>query len=259
MHIAEVVARHACDERRPSVAIVVRPSAEALAKVLPGGLVVQSWDERIPGEPGTRTLVEVITPGRETEQIADLSAVMGETDVALLLLKPPPELIPVGVVTDVLTRNGLTVLDACGTIHRQGRTVVAVSRDSERRQRVYLTGTPIPDDEAGRLRQRNEWAVEGLQLRSLGQVFERRIKGQADELSLAREERLVLDQALSVLEAERSAAQEALAESQRLLVAARREIAVRPSRIRKAAKLLAEDPRKGSRRIARGIARRWRR
>jgi hypothetical protein len=259
MHIAEVVARHACDERRPSVAIVVRPSAEALAKVLPGGPVVQSWDERIPEEPGTRTFVEVITPGREAEQIAGLSAVMGETDVALLLLKPPPELIPVGVVTDVLTRSRLTVLDACGTIHRQGRTVVAVSRDAERRQRVYLTGTPIPDDEAGRLRQRNEWAVEGLQLRSLGHVLERRIKGQADELSLAREERLVLDKALSVMEAERSAAQEALAVSQRSLVAARQEIAARPSRIRKAVRLLAEDPGKGSRRIAAGIARRWRR
>jgi hypothetical protein len=259
MHIAEVVARHACDERRPSVAIVVRPSAEALAKVLPGGPVVQSWDERIPEEPGARTLVEIITPGRETEQITDLSAVMGETDVALLLVKPPPELIPVGVLTDVLTRSGLTVLDACGTIHRQGRTVVAVSRDAERRQRVYLTGTPIPDDEAGRLRQRNEWAVEGLQLRSLGQQLERRLKGQSEELSLAREERRVLDQALSDMERERSAAQEALAVSQRALVAARQEIAVRPSRIRKAARLLAEDPAKGSRRIAAGIARRWRR
>lgn len=259
MHIAELVARHACDERRPSVAIVVRPSAEVLAKVLPGGPVVQSWDERSPEESGARTLVEIIAPGTETEQIADLSAVLGETDVALLLLKPPPELIPVGVVTDALTGHGLTVLDACGTIHRLGRTLVAVSRDSERRQRAYLTGTPIPDDEAGRLRQRNEWVVEGLQLRSLGQLLERRIKGQADELSLAREERLGLDQALNVMEAERSAAQEALAVSQRSLVAARREIAVRPSRIRRAARLLAEDPRKGSRRIARAIARRWRR
>lgn len=259
MHIAELVARHACDERRPSVAIVVRLSAEALAKVLPGGPVVQSWDERVMQEPGARTLVEVIEPGQESEQIADLSAALGETDVALLLFKPPPELLAVGVVTDVLTRHGLTVLDACGTIHRLGRTMVVVSRDSERRQRVYLTGTPIPDDGAGRLRQRNEWVIEGLQLRSSRQLLERRLTGQAEELLLAREERRVLDQALSAMEGERSAAREALAVSQRSLAAARREIAVRPSRIRKAVRLLAEDPGKGSRRIAAGISRRWRR
>jgi hypothetical protein len=259
MHIAELVARHACDERRPSVAIVVRPSAEALAKVLPGGPVVQSWDERIPDEPGTRTLVEVVAPGSETGQIADLSAVLGETDVALLLFKPPPELLAVGVVTDVLTRHGLTILDACGTIHRLGRTAIVVSRDGERRQRVYLTGTPVPEDEAGRLRQRNEWAVEGLQLRSSRALLERRLEGQAQELLLAREEHRLLDQKISVMEGEQAAAQEALAASQRSLVAARQEIAVRPSRVRKAVRLLAEDPRAGSGRIARGIARRWRR
>lgn len=259
MHIAELVARHACDERRPSVAIVVRPSAEALAKLLPGGPVVQSWDERIPDEPGARTLVEVIAPGSETEQIAELSGVLGETDVALLLFNPPPELLPVGVVTDALTRHGLTVLDTCGTIHRLGRTAVAVSRDSERLQRVYLTGTPIPDDEAGRLRQRNEWAMEGLQLRSSQRLLERRLQGQADELLAARAERRTLDQKITVMEGEQAAAQEALAASQRSLVAARQEIAVRPSRIRKAVRLLAEDPRQGSRRIAGGIARRWRR
>lgn len=258
MHIAELVARHARDERRPSVAIVVRPSADALVKALPGGPAVWSWDERMAGEPGARTLVEVIASGHEKDQIADLSDVLGETDVAVLLFSQPPHLLPVGVVTDTLTRHRLTVLDGCGTTDRLGRTVLAVSRDAERLQRVHLTGTLIPDDESGRLRQRTEWAVEGLQLRSSVQFLERRIEGQTAELLQAREERRMLDQQLSAMEGARSAAQDALAVSQRSLAAAGRETAVRPPRIRKAVRLLAEDPKQGARRIAHGIVRRWR-
>ena len=269
MNIAEMVARHADDVRRPSVAIVVRPSAEAFASALTGGPVVRSWDEHASEEPGTRTVVEVIARGKETEQIAELSAVLGDTDVAILLFSPPPEALPVGVVTDVLSRHGLTVLDGCGTSYRSARTTLAVSRDAERRQRVYLTGTPIPDDEAARLRQRNEWVVEGLQLRSSVQVLERRLEGQAAELSQARTEHRLLEQELtearelparlSVLEGELAAAQEALAAGERSSVVPRPDLANHPSRIRKAARFLAEDPVKGSGRIVRAIGRRWRR
>lgn len=238
MNIAEMVARHAVDERRPSAAIVVRPSAEAFASVLTGGPVVLSWDEHAPEEPGTRTVVEVIAPGKEMEQIAELSALLGDTDVAILLFSPQPEALPVGVVTDTLSRHGLTVLDGCGTGYRSGRTTLAVSRDSERRQRVYLTGTPIPDDEPGRLRQRNEWVVEGLQMRSSMQVLERRLEGQAAELSQARTERRLLEQELT--QAGELSARLSVLEG---------ELAAVP----------AEDPAKGSGRIVRAIGRRWRR
>ena len=277
MNIAEMVARHAGDERRPSVAIVLRPSAEAFASALTGGPVVRSWDEHALEEPGTRTVVEVISPGKEMEQIAELSAVLGDTDVAILLFSPPPEALPVGVVTDTLCRHRLTVLDGCGTGYRSGRTTFAVSRDSERRQRAYLIGTPIPDDESSRLRQRNEWIIEGLQLRSSVQVFERRLEGQVAELLQARKERRRLEQELtevselsarlSVLGDELSATQDALAASERALAASerslvmsRREMANHPSRIiRKAVHLLAEDPMKGFGCIMRAIGRRWRR
>jgi hypothetical protein len=262
VNVAELVARHARDERRPSGAIVLRPSADELAGGLTGGPVVRSWDQHVPDEPGTCTVVEVIATGKEGEQIADLAAVLGDTDVALLLFKLPPEALHVGVVTDTLTRQGLTVLEACGTTHRSGRTAIVVSRDAERPQRAYLSGTPIPDDEASRLRQRNEWVIEGLQLRSSIQVLERRVEGQAAELLQSRSERRLVDQELTeardltaklgVAERERAAAQTALA-------LARRELAARPSRIRKAALLLADDPVQGSRRIVRAIGRRLRR
>jgi len=242
MKISEMVARHAGDERRPSAVIVLRPSAEDLASTLTGGPVVRSWDDDAPEEPGTRTVVEVIAPGNEVEQIAGLSAALGDTDVALLLFGPPPEMLPVGVVTDALSRHRLTVLDACGTEYRSGRTTLVVSRDSERPQRAYLTGTPIPDDEPGRLRQRNEWIIEGMQLRAGLHLLERRLGGQTAELSQAREERRRLEleltegrdlsARLNVLRGELSAAQDALS-------ASRHPFAV------------------GS--IVRAIARRWRR
>lgn len=264
MKIAELVTRHAADDRRPSVAIVVRPSAEALTPALTGGPVVRSWDERIPEEPGARTLVEVIAPGQEDEQIADLSDVLGDTDVAILVFRPPPEMLPVGVVTDTLSRHRLTVLDAAGTGHRLGRTALAVSRDPERPLWAYLTGTRIPDDEAARLRQRNEWVVEGLQLRSSIQVLEQRLGGAAAELSQAREEHRMVDQELTdarnlsarlaVLERELSAARNALVASQ-----GSRTAAARLSTIRKAVRLLVRGPREGYRRITRAIARRRRR
>jgi hypothetical protein len=264
MKVAEMVARHATDERRPSVAVVVRPSAEALAPALTGGPVVHSWDERSAEEPGARTLVEIIASGQEDEQVAELTDVLGDLDVAILLFRPPPEMLPVGVVTDALSRHRLTVLDAGGTIHRLGRTMLAVSRDPERRQRAYLSGIRVPDSEAARLRQGNEWAIEGLQLRASIQVLEHRLEGQEAELLQAREEHRVLEQELtdsrglsarlSVMDRELTAARDALAAGERSLAAAER-----PCRIRKAVRVLVEDPREGFRRTTRAIARRWRR
>lgn len=261
MNVAEMVARHALDERRPSVAIVLRPSADALATSLSGGPLVRSWDEHTLGEPGTCTVVEVIQPGREEEQIAELSAVLTTADVALLLFTPPPELLPLGIVTDALTRHRLTVLDACGTTQRTGRTVVAVSRDAERHQRAYLTGTPIPDDEPSRLRRANEWLLEGLQLRSGVLLLERRLEGQSAELSQGRQERRRLDQELTeanersaLLSRQRTAVQNALAARGPSLA-----MRVRRSKLLKAVRLLVGDPKDGSLRIVRAIARRWHR
>lgn len=276
MNVAELVARHARDQKHPSLAIVVRASAQAFASSLTGGPPVRSWEEHGPEESGTFTLVEVIASGQEEEQIAELSAVLGDTDVALLLFEPHPQMMPVGVVTATLSRHRLTVLDACGTSQRSGRTALAVSRDPERHQRAYLTGTVIPDDEPSRLRQRNEWVLEGLQLRSGVLLLERRLEGQAAELLQAREERRRLDQQLTeakdlstrltVLEGELSSTQDALTASKRSLAASerslavvRRQLVVRPSRIRKAARFLAENPKQGSVRIVRAVVRRLRR
>lgn len=281
MRLSELVTRHAGDERRPSTVIVARPSAQEIRSIL-HGVPVRSWDEQTSEETGARTLLEVVTPGEEEQEVDALSALLGDTDVAILLFSEPPETLPVGVVTDTLTRHRLTVLDAGGSGHRSARTAVVVSRDPQRRQRAYLTGTPIPDDEAGRLRQLNEWVVEGLQLRSRVQLLERRLEGQDAELSQARKERRLREQEpteatdlasrLRILGADLTATQEALAASeqeyavsQKSLVAserslvAHREKEVRPARIRKAVRLLSVNPVKGSGRIVRALARSWRR
>jgi hypothetical protein len=275
------VTRHAGDERRPSTVIVARPSAAEIVSIL-RGVPVRSWDEQTSGETGTRTLLEVVAPGEEEQEVAALSELLGDTDVAILLFSEPPEMLPVGVVTDTLTRHRLTVLEAVGSSHRSARTAVVASRDPQRRQRAYLTGAPIPDDEAGRLRHLNEWVVEGLQLRSRVQLLERRLQGQDAELSQARKERRLLEQEpteatdlasrLRILGEDLTATQEALAASelecavsQKSLVASERSLVehrannVRPAKIRKAARLLRVNPVKGSGRIVRAVARSWRR
>jgi len=241
MRLSELVTRHAGDERRPSTVIVARPSAAEIVSIL-HGVNVRSWDEQPSGETGTRTLLEVVAPGEEEQEVAVLSDLLGETDVAILLFREPPEMLPVGVVTDSLTRHRLTVLEAGGSTHR----------------------------------------VEGLQLRSQVQLLERRLQGQDAELSQARKERRLLEQEpteatdlasrLRILGDDLTATQEALAASeqdfavsQKSLVAserslvAHREKKVRPARIRKAARLLSVNPVKGSGRIVRAVARRWRR
>jgi len=285
MVLAEFVARHVSDDRRPSTAIVVRSSADLTALGLTGA-PVHTWDEHLPEEAQSRTVVEVLEPGQEEEQVAALAAVLTDTEVAILLFSQPPELLPVGVVAGTLSRHHLTVLDASGTSHRLGRTTLAVSRDAERRQRAYLTGNEIPDNDASRLRQRNEWLVEGLQARARLQLLERRLAGQDAELALARQEHRELEQelmesgelsarlkveqeelsttrdALAATESALATSEKALAASERSLVVARRATAVRPSTpsaIRKAAHLLAEDPVKGSGRVVRAVARRLRR
>ena len=269
MSVADMVARHGFDQRRPSEAVVLRPSADALATSLTGGPVVHTWEEHLSQKPGTCTVVEAIAPGHEQEQIADLAAVLGDTDVALLLFRRPPEKLPVGVVTDTLCGHRLNVLDACATSNRFGRTVLAVSRDADRQVRGHPGGTPLADDEPSRLRQRNEWVIEGLALRSSVHLLRRRLDGQAAELSQARRERRQLDQELSAAQDALGASQRSLAASERRLgagegssAAAGRDNATRLSgiegirgirRIRRAGRLLARGTATGSRRIGAAV------
>jgi hypothetical protein len=278
MSVADMVARHGSDPRRPSEVVVLRPSADALATLLTGGPVVRTWDEHLSDEHlidehlgqehATRTVVEAIAPGHEQEQIADLAAALGDTDVALLLFRRPPERLPVGVVTESLCGHGLNVLDGCATTDRFGRTVLAVSRDADRQVRAHPCGIPLADDEPGRLRQRNEGFIEGLALRSDVQLLRRRLEGQAAELSHVRRECGHLDQELSAAQDALRASSRSQAADERLLGAgegssapAGRGQATPASEIRgirwtrRAGRLVARGANAGSRRLARAIAR----
>ena len=67
------------------------------------------------------------------------------------------------------------------------------------------------------------------------------------------------ERSLAATQRSMGATQRSLEASERKLAVARGQMVVRPSRIRKASGLLAENPRQGSVRIVRAIVRRWRR
>ena len=252
MRLDDLVSAYADDATTTGRALVVLPSAAELLERLPGA---SAWrEDEHTDEP--RILLDVVSPGREQEATADVADRLRKGDVAFMLLRLPPEELAIGPLLASLTGHGLRVLEAQGISFRYGRTVLVTTADPELPQRSYLLGSAIPGDDRAMLRQQNEWAVEGLQLRARVAHVEQQVAGAREEARAMRAER---DAAVTGASAERRRLEEqldqALAANRRL----RAEQQARAGgRVRKAAALLKDDPVKGSTRILRAAARRLR-
>ncbi|HEU5143732.1 MAG TPA: hypothetical protein VFT81_01040 [Dermatophilaceae bacterium] len=272
MSIAELVAgyrRGAAGER----CVQFYPAAEDLARRVPDataavpiaeaptgeGSTGESTHEGTAGEqPGGqgegRVLLEFVPAGDEASCVERRAGSLGPHDVLVLAMRVRPEGLPVGPLVQAVCASGLRVVRAEGVRHAQGaQTVLVLTSDRDEPQRSYLLGQDLPESEATRLRQANEWAVEGLQLRALVSRREAALGTASAEADALRAERGRLEADRRQLEKQ----VQSLTRANRLL---RAEVDRRPARrLRKAARMLREDPVDGARRLARAAADRARR
>jgi hypothetical protein len=248
MSLIEVVTRYSegRDGLRP---VVVLADAEALA----GSLATPDTDASGRRADG-RVVVDLAAEGDEAAVVERVAPSLQEHDVLVLVLTSPPETIPAGPFVQTICAHGLRVVQTEGLPKRHARTVVVLTGDRSVPQRSYLLGEDLPDSDATRLRQANEWAVEGLQLRALSARSEAALAGAREELAGLRAER-------DTLKAKLAAESKRLQEQAVSLAAATKQLRTdnerRVSRrVRRAAKLLRDDPVGGSKRLARAAGRR---
>jgi hypothetical protein len=251
MSIVELVAgyRRGVSGERP---VQFYPAAEELAKRVPDASAVAVSTQGPTGE--GRVLLEFVPAGDEASCVERRADGLGPHDVLLLAMRVRPEDLPVGPLVQAACTLGLRVVRAEGLRHAQGaQTVVVVTSDRDEPQRSYLLGQDLPESEATRLRQANEWALEGLQLRALAAKTEAAVGAASAEADALRAERARLEEARQRLETQ----VQSLTRVNGLLRAEADRRAAR--RLRKAAQMLREDPVDGARRLARAAARRARR
>lgn len=249
MSLIEVVTRYS-EGREAGRPVVVLPGAEALA----GALATPDASDARGGDGSGRVVVDFAAEGDEAAVVDRLAPSLQEHDVLVLVLKSPPESIPSGPLVQAICSHGLRVVQTEGLPKRHAPTVLVLTGDPSVPQRSYLLGEGLPDSDATRLRQANEWAVEGLQLRALSARSEAALTGSREELAGLRAERDALKAKLAD-ESKRLQEQTVLlaAANKRLRTANERRMS---RRVRRAAKLLRDDPVGGSKRLARAAARR---
>lgn len=245
MTVAHVVSTWTSDTEQARE-VVVMPAAGVMLERLAGAV---AWVDGAAAQ-GSRVILDVVPLGSERQALGVLASRLGEQDVAVLLVRQPPEELPLGLLVTALTELGLRVLQAERGDTGLGRTVVVVTRDASLPQRGYLLGSPVGADEAGRRRKENEWALEALQLRA------------ASALALARAEGAAAE--VVALRAELEASQRRLAEARRQVIDEREANRSGWERLRtraaadarKASALLKDNPAAGVGRISRSAARR---
>lgn len=173
MVIDELVQRYARDEVRPSGAVVVCDAAQALLPAL-AGLDAVAWSEDVLDGSTVATLVDLAGAPELATLVGRTAGRLRDHDVAVLLLDAPVDALPVGALVADVTAAGLRVLEVRSLQDRLARTILVVSRDPERAHQTHLLASGLHDDDRLRLREHNEWAVEGVQLRARVEVLERR-------------------------------------------------------------------------------------
>lgn len=238
MSLIEVVSRYGGtpDSGRP---VVVLPAAEALA----GALATPDAANGSGGRSSGRVLVDLAVVGEEVATVERIAPTMEERDVLVLVLRSTPESLPSGPLVQALCAHGLRVLQSERLPTRHAPTVLVLTGDASLPQRSYLLGEALPESDAMHLRQANEWAVEGLQLRALVARHETALAEAKGDISSLKAERDALQ----------SRADSLAARNAQLGAAADRRMS---RKVRRAARLLRDDPVGGSRRLARAAARR---
>jgi hypothetical protein len=251
MSVDEVVTRYAGS---PSGArpVVFLPGAEGVGGRLSGASPMETA-----AEAPSRVVVDLAQRGEEAAGVERLAGHLGGRDVGVLVLVSAPELVPAGPVVAALGGAGLRVVQAEGMVSREGRTVLAFTADPSVPQVSYLLGHAVPEGDAARLRQANEWAVEGLQLRALAATTADQLAGAREEAAVLRVERDALETRLAAERARLQAEVDTLARANRAL-RAQRDMTT-GAKVKKAVRILMEDPLGGAKRLARAAARRLRR
>jgi hypothetical protein len=245
MTVAEVVTTWSTDTE-PARAVVVMPAAEVMTNRLSGAV---PWEEGA-ADAGSRLLLDAVPTGREREALSALAARLGAEDVAVLLVRQPPEDLSLGLLVTALTELELRVLQAERGDTGLGRTVVVVSRAGDLPQRGYLLGSPLDDTDAARRRKENEWALESLQLRAATATAVSRAEGAAAEV-------LALRTQLEAAQRKLAAARGELLDEREANRSRWERLRTRASGdARKASELLKENPAVGVARITRSATRR---
>lgn len=249
MSLIEVVGRYS-EGSAGARPVVVLDGAEAFA----GALATPEGGESGGSDGGGRVVVELAQRGDEAAAVDRVAPSLGEHDVLVLALQSLPEQLPAGPLVQAITSQGLRVVQSEGLLTRHARSVLVLTKDRGLPQRSYLLGEDLPDSEATRLRQANEWAVEGLQLRAVAAKSGAALDGAREEVAVLRVERDALERKLAA-ETKRLQSQVSslTATNKQLRAAAERRVS---RRVRRAAGLLRDDPMGGSKRLARAAARR---
>jgi hypothetical protein len=200
---------------------------------------------------------------------------LGEHDVLVLALRAAPDRLPVGALVDTFVSCGLWVTEAAPSPARGVGCAFALTRDGSVPWRSYLLADAIPDTESSVLRLLAERAVEGLAMRAQGAALRGSDRARTLELDQLRKvlvdrdaELAGLRQALADRETDRANARlrllvdlqeaELMRAADEVRRAQRAESEARGGHLKRAARLVRQDPVHGSSRVLRSLWRRTR-
>ena len=263
MSIVEIIETYASadGEHRP---VLLLPGTRHLLDQVTGAVTHE------PGEPTPdlgALLVGAAKPGKEGAEVEAVAAGVGERDVLLLLLGSVPSALRVGPLVQSFTAAGLRVVRAEQLEAPLAGTLVVACRGETLPLRSYLLAETIPDTESAQLRLVNEWAVEGLQLRTLAasltptrKAAEQQIRAAEQRIRAAEQQVRAAQQGNAEARSELAALQAELATCANDNIALRRQLE-RGARwkLRRATQIVREDPVGGTKRLARAVTRRTKR
>lgn len=199
---------------------------------------------------------------------------LGERDILVLAMRSSPDRLTVGALVDTLVAGGLWVVEAAPSPARGVGCALVVTRDDTAPWRSYLLGDTIPSAERSVMRLLAEHVVEGLALRAQGSGLRSRDRAQTRELDQLRQ--ALADREVE-LEEQRQAladrgADRSIAELRRLVDLQEGELkavtgelhraqrtereARQGGQMRRAVRLVRQDPVHGSSRVLHSV---WRR
>ena len=199
---------------------------------------------------------------------------LGEHDVLVLAMRSAPGRLPVGALIDTLVECGLWVVESSPDPARGVGCALVVTLDGGAPWRSYLLGDTIPNAGRSVLRLLAEHEVEGLAVRAQGSELRNRDRARALELEQVRKELSGREAELTKLrkaaadrDADRSIAQlrrlvdlqeaklQAVTDELRRAQRSARE-ARQGGQLKRAARLVRQDPVRGSSRVLRSVLRR---
>jgi hypothetical protein len=255
MSLLEVIARYAGPADHPDRPVLLLPTAEVIAPRVPAATPWSPEDL----EAGPSVLVDLFPAGDIAAQVEDLAPRVGPKDIAVVLVASSADTLPIGPLVSGLTGAGLRAVQVETIRIKEARTVLVVTRDDAVPRRSYLIGTELLDDPSTMGRLGNEWLIEQFQLRALVETMELRLTTLESQVVTLKGER---DTALASLatSSRALAVLEATARDQRASIRKLESKGLRRvgRNVSKAARIVKDDPVRGTGRLAKAAGRRLR-